>query len=63
MIQAMRADHWLALHPEAPTELQRAIHADMLQAFNPPSPAWQVQVWQQGLQAAQQAVQDLGTPV
>ena len=62
MIQAMRADHWLALHPEASPELQRAIRADMLQAFNPPSLAWQKQVWQQGLQAAQQAIQGLATP-
>jgi hypothetical protein len=62
MIQAMRADHWLALHPEAPPEQQRAIRTDMLQAFNPPSPAWQEQVWQQGLQAARQAVQGLNTP-
>lgn len=62
MIQAMRADHWLALHPEAPPELHRAIRADMLQAFNPPSSEWQEQVWQQGLQAACQAVQGLTMP-
>ena len=62
MIQAMRADHWLALHPEAPPEQHRAIRADMLQAFNPPSSEWQKQVWQQGLQAALQAVQGLTTP-
>jgi hypothetical protein len=59
MIQAMRADHWLALHPEAPPEQQRTIRADMLEAFNPASPAWQEEVWQQGLQAARQAVQGL----
>lgn len=62
MIQAMRADHWLALHPEAPPEQHRAIRADMLQAFNPPSSEWQQQVWQQGLQAARQAVQGLANP-
>jgi hypothetical protein len=59
MVLAMRADHWLALHPEAPAEQQRAIRADMLQAFNPPSSVWQEKVWQQGLQAARQAVQGL----
>ena len=62
MIQTMRADPWLALHPEAPPAQQRTLRADMLQAFNPPSPAWQEQVWQQGLQAARQAVQGLTTP-
>jgi len=59
MIAAMRADHWLALHPEAPEPLQRRIRADMQQAFNPPSAAWQAQVWAQGLQAAEQALQGL----
>ncbi len=62
MIQAMRADHWLALNPDASAEQQRTIRADMLQAFNPPSAAWQEQVWTQGLQAARQAVQGLTTP-
>jgi hypothetical protein len=62
MIQAMRADHWLALHPEAPPEQKRAIQSDMLQAFNPPSPAWQEEVWQQGLEAALQALQGLVNP-
>jgi hypothetical protein len=61
MVLAMRADHWVALHPEAPPEQQSTIRADMLQAFNPPSPAWQEQVWQQGLQAANQALQGLAT--
>lgn len=59
MILAMRADHWLALHPEAPPAQQAAIRADMREAFNPPSPDWQEQVWRQGLQAAQQAVRGL----
>ena len=59
MILAMRADHWLALHPGAPPELQASIREGMLQAFNPPSPDWQAQVWRQGLQAAQQAIQGL----
>ena len=59
MIAAMRADHWLALHPEAPAALQRSIRADMRQAFNPPSADWQAQVWAQGLQAAEQALQGL----
>ena len=35
MIQTMRADPWLALHPEAPPAQQRTLRVDMLQAFNP----------------------------
>ena len=59
MIAAMRADHWLALHPQAPAALQRSIREGMQQAFNPPSRAWQVRVWAQGLQAAEQALRGL----
>ena len=59
MILAMRADHWLALHPEAPPAQHAAIRAAMREAFNPNSGDWQEQVWRQGLQAAQQAVQGL----
>jgi predicted deacylase len=36
MILAMRADHWLALHPEAPPAQQAAIRADMREAFKQP---------------------------
>lgn len=61
MTLAMRADHWLALHPEASAELRDAIRADMLQAFNPVSSDWQAQVWLQGHQAALQAVQGLAS--
>ena len=59
MILAMRADHWLALYPEAPPEQRARIREGMRQAFNPPSPDWQAQVWAQGLEAARQAVQGL----
>ena len=59
MILAMRADHWLALHPEAPKALQSLIRQNMIEAFNPASIAWQEQVWQQGRQAAQQAINGL----
>jgi hypothetical protein len=56
MILAMRADHWLALHPEAPPELSASIREGMQQAFNPPSADWRIQVWTQGLEAARQAI-------
>ena len=63
MILAMRADHWLALHPGAPPEQRASIREGMRQAFNPPSPDWQAQVWQQGLEAAQQAIEGLSPSV
>ena len=63
MILAMRADHWLALHPEASPEQHARIREDMRQAFNPHSREWQAQVWQQGLTAARQALEGLCTPV
>lgn len=59
MIWAMRADHWLALHPEAPETLRTQIQHEMQRAFNPPSASWQQQVWLQGLQVARQAVDGL----
>jgi len=59
MVLAMRADHWLALHPEATPELHASIREGMRLAFNPPSPDWQAQVWLQGLEAARQAIQGL----
>ena len=55
----MRADHWLALHPEAPAALHQSIRDEMLKAFNPPSLAWREQVWPQALQASQQALKGL----
>lgn len=61
MILAMRADHWLALHPEAPPAQQATIRAGMREAFNPNSSDWQQQVWQQGLEAARQALQGLSS--
>ena len=59
MIMAMRADHWLALHPEAPPELRASIRAGVRRAFDPSSADWQLQVWEQGLEAARQAIQGL----
>jgi hypothetical protein len=63
VILAMRADHWLALHPEAQPQLRASIREGMRQAFGPPSGDWQAQVWAQGLEAARQAVQGLCAPV
>ena len=58
-LRCRRALRWLALHPEAPPEQRASIREGMRQAFNPPSPDWQAQVWAQGLEAARQAVQGL----
>jgi len=58
-LQALRADHWAAAHPECPPELQRAVRARMRRAFFTDTPAWKQAILAQGLQAAEQAVTGL----
>ena len=40
VIQALRAEHWLNIHPEAPAELAAQIKAQMLAAFYTDTDAW-----------------------
>jgi hypothetical protein len=56
---ALRADHWLHQHPEAPAELAAAIRARMLEAFYTDSDAWRGQIVSQARQAMFQAVEGL----
>ena len=56
---ALRADHWLHKHPEAPAELADAIHAQMLAAFYTDTDGWKGQVVSQARQAMFQAVDGL----
>ena len=62
MLDALRGDHWLAQHPEAPAELAAAIHARMLRAFYTDTDAWKGQVVSQARQALFQAVDGLQAP-
>jgi hypothetical protein len=59
MIAALRADHWLHLHPEAPTAMQAAIKRQVLDAFYVDTDAWRAQIVVQARQAMFQAVEGL----
>ncbi|PVY57258.1 MULTISPECIES: M14 family metallopeptidase [unclassified Simplicispira] len=59
MLQALRAEHWLHIHPEAPTALAAQIKAQMLAAFCTDTDAWKGQIIAQARQALFQAVQGL----
>ena len=59
MLQALRAEHWLHIHPEAPAALAAQIKAQMLAAFYTDTDAWKGQVIAQARQALFQAVQGL----
>lgn len=59
MLQALRAEHWLHIHPEAPAALAAQIKAQMLAAFYTDTDAWKGQIIAQARQALFQAVQGL----
>lgn len=59
VLQALRADHWLANHPEAPPELAESIHQRLMAAFYTDTDAWKGQIISQGRQALFQAVDGL----
>ncbi len=56
VLQAMCAEQWLQLHPEAPAEQAMAIKRAMRDAFYVDAGAWKAQVLDQALQALGQAV-------
>ncbi|GKS86620.1 M14 family metallopeptidase [Acidovorax sp. SUPP1855] len=62
VMQALRAEHWLNLHPEAPAELATQIRAQMLAAFYTDTDAWKGQVVSQARQSMFQAVDGLCGP-
>ncbi len=59
MMQALRAEHWLHIHPEASAALAAHIKAQMLAAFYTDTDAWKGQIIAQARQALFQAVQGL----
>ena len=61
MLQALRAEHWLHQHPDAPAELAAQIKADMLAAFYTDTDAWRGQIISQARQALFQAAQGLNS--
>jgi len=61
MILALRADHWLEAHPEAPPEQAQAIKRQIRDAFYIDTPDWKAQLLAQAREAAQQALAGLST--
>ncbi len=59
MIAALRADHWLHVHPHAPEDLQVAIKRQVLDAFYVDTDTWRAQVVVQARQAMFQAIDGL----
>jgi hypothetical protein len=59
MIEALRAEQWLQLHPEAPAEQARAIKQQMLDAFYVDTATWRTQIITQAEEAMVQAVDGL----
>ncbi len=62
VIDALRADQWLELHPEAPPELAQRIKRQLRDTFYVDDDAWKQQVVEQAFEAARQAVQGLAGP-
>ena len=60
VITALRADHWLAKHPEAGAPQRDAIRWRMRNAFYTDTDAWKARIVEQGLQVAFEAVRGLG---
>jgi hypothetical protein len=60
VFDALRADHWRALHPEAPAELRASIRRAMRAAFHDDSVEWQAMILGQARVAAVQALKGLG---
>lgn len=56
---ALRGDHWLALHPEAPAALRQQIKQDLMDAFYIDTNTWRMQIIEQAVEAMHQATQGL----
>jgi hypothetical protein len=59
VLHALRGDHWLAQHPEAPPELATQIKREMLEAFYTDTPEWKQRIVEQAREAMVQAVDGL----
>jgi hypothetical protein len=59
VMTALRADHWLHNHPEAPPDLAARIHQQLRDAFYTDTDEWRTQIVVQGREALFQAVEGL----
>ena len=62
VLHALRGDHWLQLHPEAPDALRQHIKQDLMDAFYTDTDTWRSQIVAQSMDAMHQAVTGLSTP-
>lgn len=61
VMRAMRAEHWLNIHRDAPPELARQIKQQMMEAFYTDTDVWKERIISQARQAMLQAVDGLGS--
>jgi hypothetical protein len=61
VMYALRGEHWLHQHPEAPPELAKQIRQLMMDAFYTDTDAWKGQIVSQARQAMFQAVEGLNS--
>jgi hypothetical protein len=59
VMHALRGDHWLHLHPEAPAALRQQIKHDLMDAFYVDTDEWRQQIVDQAMDAMHQAVSGL----
>jgi hypothetical protein len=59
MLMALRADHWLHIHPEASDELKQSIKAQIFAAFYTDTDVWREQIISQAREAMFQAIEGL----
>jgi hypothetical protein len=59
VIEALRADHWVHLHPDAPATLAARIRQQVKEAFFTDTDEWKAQVLRQAREALFQAVDGL----
>ncbi len=59
MLMALRADHWLHIHPEASEDLKKSIKAQIFNAFYTDTDEWRAQIITQARDAMGQALQGL----
>ncbi len=59
VLHALRGDHWLHLHPDAPAAVRDAVKAAMRTAFYTDDDAWKAQVVRQACDAAYAALRQL----
>jgi predicted deacylase len=62
MLQALRADHWLHVHPDASPSLRTTIQREMRDAFYVDADDWKAAIYDQARDAAVRALAPLAAP-